>query len=80
MLCIHHMQRLSTKTVVTECSGLTVSLTWPLLFTSTPVLRRKTTSSRQPSRLAHTSPSDSSSTCWWRNVHLCVPLCNSQLC
>ena len=42
-----------------------LSLTWPLLFTSTPVLRRKTTSSRQPSLLAHISPSDSSSTGWY---------------
>ena len=55
-------------TVDIICIDLTVSLflTWPLLFTSTPVLRRKTTSSRQPSRLAHTSPSDSSSTGWQR--------------
>ena len=42
-----------------------LSLTWPLLFTSTPVLRRKTTSSRQPSPLAHISPSDNSSTGWY---------------
>ena len=41
-----------------------LSLTWPLVFTSTPVLRRKTTSSRQPSRLAQISPSDSSSRGW----------------
>ena len=57
----------------------TLSLTWPLVFTSTPVLRRKTTSSRQPSRLAQISPSDSSSTCWceettqecnWTRLHM----------
>ena len=41
-----------------------LSLTWPLLFTSTPVLRRKTTSSRRPFWLAHISPSDSSSKGW----------------
>ena len=41
-----------------------LSLTWPLVFISTPVLRRKTTSSRRPSPLAHISPSDCSSRGW----------------
>ena len=57
----------------------TLSLTWPLVFTSTPVLRRKTTSSRQPSPLAQISPSDSSSRGWceettqecnWTRLHM----------
>ena len=46
----------------------TLSLTWPLVFTSTPVLRRKTTSSRQPSPLAQISPSDSSSRGWCKET------------
>ena len=52
----------SSSIQTTICWHLKVDLTWSFLFTSTPVLKRKATSSRRPSQMAHVSPSDTSST------------------